>query len=130
MSEFDWDAISRILSDHNTEIGVPEFHGLMTGCLCANINSTSDVRMGLYQDRLEATIDTSEIDILEKLYVDTRESLDEFSDFEFRVLVPTDDMPIAERSLALSHWCSGFLSGFGSAGRYDEAVWGRMSPRH
>ena len=119
MSVIDCDAISQILTAHNAEIGATEFHGLMTGYLCANINSTADVRLGLYQDWLEAGVDTSKIDILEKLYSDTRESLGEFSDFEFRVLMPNDAMSIAERSLALSLWCSGFLSGFGSAGRYD-----------
>ena len=124
MSEIDCDAISQILSAHNTEIGAPEFHGLMTGYLCTNINSTADVRLGLYQDWLQAGVDTSEIDILEKLYDDTRGSLGEFSDFAFRVLAPNDDMSITTRSLALSLWCSGFLSGFGSAGRYDEASLG------
>ncbi len=122
MNEFD--AISQFLSVHNTEIEAPEFHGLMTGHLCANVNSTTDVRLGLYQDWLEAEVGRSEIDILEKLYDDTRESLGEFSGFEFRVLVPNDDMSIATRSLALSLWCSGFLSGFGSAGRYDEGSLG------
>ncbi len=124
MNKFDCDAISQFLSAYDTEIGAPEFHGLMTGYLCANTSSTAEVRLGLYQDWLEARVDLGEIDVLEKLYVDTRQSLDELSDFNFRVLAPYDDMPIAERSLALSRWCSGFLSGFGSAGRYDEGSLG------
>ena len=124
MGEIDCDVISQILSAHNIEIGAPEFHGLMTGYLCANINSTADVRLGLYQDWLKAGVDTSEMEIFEKLYRDTLESFEEFSDFEFRVLVPNDDMSIATRSLALSLWCLGFLSGFGSAGRYDEGSLG------
>ena len=120
MNKFDCDAISQFLSAYDTEIGAPEFHGLMAGYLCANTSSSAEVRLGLYQDWLEARFDAGEVDVLEKLYVNTQQSLDEFSDFDFRVLVPNDDLPITTRSLALSHWCSGFLSGFGSAGRYDE----------
>jgi uncharacterized protein len=121
MNEFDFETIDRIMSVNNTGIDAPEFHGLMTGYLCAHTNSTADQRRGLYQGWLESSVSSGELEVFEKLYGDTQESLDEFSDFEFRVLVPDDDMPITTRSLALSRWCSGFLSGFGSAGRFSEA---------
>ena len=45
------------------------------------------------------------------------ESLGEFSDFDFSLIIPSDDESIAERVEAVSLWCSGFLSGYGESGR-------------
>lgn len=42
-----------------------------------------------------------------------REELDT-SEMQFRPLLPTDDRPLDERTRCLAHWCSGFLSGFGT----------------
>lgn len=36
-------------------------------------------------------------------------------DFNFQLLLPDDDAPLAERSGALFEWCRGFLGGFGLA---------------
>ena len=119
MCRFDASAVVEFLLLNNVEVGAPEFHGLMTGYLCADSGSTVDRRYELYQDWTEARLEFDQIDILEKLYEETLESLEEFSDFEFRVLLPDDDTQIAERSLGLSKWCSGFLSGFGSVGRHN-----------
>mgnify|MGYP001999645276 CR=1 FL=1 len=119
MTSFDASAISEFLSINNVEVGAPEFHGLLTGHLCADSSSNVNTRYELYQNWIEARLEFDQIDILEKLHVETLESLEEFSDFEFRVLLPDDGAPIAQRSLALSKWCSGFLSGFGSVGRHN-----------
>lgn len=36
-------------------------------------------------------------------------------DFNFQLLLPDDDTPLADRSGALFEWCRGFLGGFGLA---------------
>jgi hypothetical protein len=35
---------------------------------------------------------------------------------DFQLLLPDDDAPLAERAMALSQWCQGFLYGFGTGG--------------
>ncbi|MDB9942804.1 UPF0149 family protein, partial [Pseudomonadales bacterium] len=40
-------------------------------------------------------------------------------EFNFHLLVPDDETAIALRSQALGEWCSGFLAGFGLAGRFQ-----------
>jgi hypothetical protein len=52
---------------------------------------------------------------LSQLYHDTRAQLCSAS-FDLALLLPGDDTSLDERIRCLSQWCSGFLSGFGSAG--------------
>lgn len=121
MSAFDHQAISHFLSEHDVEISSSEIHGLMTGYLSANPTLSPDQRQDLFEEWMDARVSRRKVSLLEELYSATLESLGEYSDFEFRTLLPEDESSIAERSNALSRWCSGYLSGFGSAGRYDQA---------
>lgn len=121
MTSFDHQAISQCLSELDVEITSSEFHGLMTGYLSANTKSSSEERRALFEEWLDMQLRPDGLAILEALYVNTVESLGESSDFEFRVLIPDDETSIAQRSEALSRWCTGYLSGFGSAGHFEQA---------
>ena len=114
------DVITRLFDDQGVETSAAEFHGLMTGYLCAKTNSTAGERIELYREWLDSDIKGQELQTLEELYRNTEESLGDFSDFEFRILLPDDDTMISRRSSALSEWCAGFLSGFGSAGQFNQ----------
>ncbi len=113
--------LEEYLKDLGVDQNAAEFHGLMTGYLSANRQTTANKRLGLFEEWLDTRLDSSAADIPEKLYATTMESLGEYSDFEFRILLPSDDDSITARSSALSKWCAGFLSGFGSAGRFEQA---------
>lgn len=121
MTVFDHNSISLLLSELSVEIGSSEFHGLMTGYLSANTKSSSGERLGLFEEWLGTRAEADGVAVFEKLFIDTLESLGEYSDFEFRILLPDDETSISERSDALSRWCTGYLSGFGSAGHYEQA---------
>ena len=121
MSKFDHQVVNEYLNGLGAEIGASEFHGLMTGYLSANSSTTAVKRRGLYTEWLNTILDATSAEVAETLYQDTLESLYEYADFEFRILLPDDDELIAERSKALSTWCNGYLSGFGSAGRFEQA---------
>ena len=45
-------------------------------------------------------------------------------DFDFQLLLPADDAPLAERADALVDWCRGFLGGFGLAAPAADALSG------
>jgi uncharacterized protein YgfB (UPF0149 family) len=121
MSRLKNEAIERLLGDLSCETSISEFHGLMTGYLCAKTNSTTGERLELYREWLDAEVGKKEVEAMDELYQQTEESLGEFSDFEFRILLPDDETSVTRRSKALSEWCTGFLSGFGSAGRFSQA---------
>jgi uncharacterized protein YgfB (UPF0149 family) len=121
MTAFNHQAIVQFLSEQGVEISSSELHGLMTGYLCANSKSSARERLGLFELWMDAGVDSGSAALLEKLFTDTLESLGEYSDFEFRILMPEDETSITLRGEALSRWCTGYLSGFGSAGQHEQA---------
>lgn len=121
MSKVENRPIAVLLENLEVETGASEFHGLMTGYLCAKTSSSAGERVELYREWLELDVCGQELKTIDELYLHTEESLGEYSDFEFRILLPDDDSSISQRSKALSQWCTGFLSGFGSAGRFSQA---------
>ncbi len=121
MDQMNHQTLEEYLDDLDVDQDAAEFHGLMTGYLSANRQTTQSKRLSLFEEWLDTRLDSSAAEIPEQLYGATMDSLDEYSDFEFRILLPSDDKPITRRSCALSKWCAGFLSGFGSAGRFEQA---------
>ena len=101
-----------------------EFHGLMTGFMCMNPESTERERERVYSDWLSGVINTSTdkelVDRLERLFKATLVELEEFSDFQFRILMPDDEASVDDRSQALKSFCAGFLGGLGSSHFCDE----------
>ena len=63
----------------------------------------------------------SVVNMLEEAYAQSLDSLGEYADFDFKLVMPEDDEGIAERAEAVFLWCSGFLSGFGESGRQLDA---------
>jgi len=110
-----FDEFQSFLTTANTSQDPSEVHGLMTGYMCANPSTTSLVRAMAYNDWLGVDVDTVLETQLNSLFDATEAELDEFSDFQFRVLMPDDDTAIDTRSKSLKSFCAGFLSGFGAA---------------
>lgn len=106
------------LSTHDVDVHPAELHGLLVGYLCAVKDTTmKQQRTALYNQWADGEMPVSLVGLLEAAYASTLESLDEYSDFDFALLLPDDDQPIHERARSLALWCSGFLSGFGESGR-------------
>lgn len=106
------------LSFHNADLHPSELHGQLVGYVCAVQNgSDADRRKTLYRTWVDSDVSATLTGMLEEAHLHALEHLDEFSDFEFSLLMPSDDEPISMRASALALWCSGFLSGFGESGR-------------
>ncbi|MEM7196554.1 MAG: UPF0149 family protein [Pseudomonadota bacterium] len=104
------------------DIHPSEIHGLLIGHLCAlKADSSASKRATLYEAWLEWSPQESTVKLLEEDFKLAKEALEEYSDFDFRLLIPSDENPISERAEAIATWCSGFLSGFGEAGRFDNS---------
>lgn len=88
------------------------------GYLCAVKNqSQKDGRLAVYSGWVGDSVPEELAELLEGAFNRGLENLEEFSDFDFSLLLPDDEAPISERAQSVGLWCSGFLSGFGETGR-------------
>ena len=111
--------LNKLLVDARTGSCAAGCHGFLCGYLCINNNVEEDMfRKFLLADTADdVTYDQCCAQIAE-LAVDINAQISS-SDFELRLLLPDDDRPLIERSIALTQWCQGFLSGLGVAGMVD-----------
>ncbi len=108
------DQLTAYGADHHPS----ELHGLLMGYLCAVKNqSKKEGRLAVYASWLDGDLPGELGDLMEEAFSEGLENLEEFSDFDFSLLLPDDESPISERAAAIGLWCSGFLSGFGETGR-------------
>lgn len=112
----DYDEINAELIAARAGIRASECHGFLCGYFCAS----NSMVMELMQDHLLAGID--EAADLEDCYALLSRLGDQVTedimaeDISFILLLPGDEMSMAERASALSEWCSGFVSGLGIGG--------------
>ncbi|MFT5211188.1 MAG: hypothetical protein ACI9CE_002926 [Flavobacterium sp.] len=113
-----FDEVKARLSTRNVELDTAEFHGLVTGWLCAG--AVASEAAGALSEWLGEEVSDKELSQLTSDLADA--TLVDLGDFElgFRLLLPSDEINITERHQSISHWCSGFLAGFGTSGRYQQ----------
>jgi hypothetical protein len=112
----DYEQLERRLEAAGVDIGLAEMHGRVAAVVCSMPDLQQAERLQLASSWLE--VDKVEPEILaslDEMFVQTSESLHEFSDFDFRILLPGDDHALSDRFLALTCWCSGFLSQLGES---------------
>ena len=94
-----------------------ELHGLLCGKLCGGTEMDSDQWLIVAWEFLEIT-DYPGGDVQDQvaqLYKVTEQELSS-GDYNLQPFLPDDDTDMERRLQALSQWCHGFLTGFGSAG--------------
>lgn len=105
------DALERVEAD----LGAAEFHGTACGMLCTR----PDPRLDQWIDEIVITEHRPQSRNWSRPLCESVESARRAFDdgnYSLELLLPGDDVPIDERSRALSDWCSGFLFGLGMAG--------------
>lgn len=95
-------------------VDAPELHGGLCGYLCGGgqANEENWLSVVLSDDAIHEVEPGSD---LAQLYAATRAGLAS-EEFEFDLLLPDSDAPVAERGDALLAWCRGFLGGVGLSG--------------
>lgn len=99
-----------------------ELHGLLCGKLCGGASLTTDAWLSAAWELLDIIGEPS-VDIQEPvitMYTLTQAQL-RSGDYDLQPFLPDDDSDMEQRTQALSQWCHGFLSGFGSAGIAPDA---------
>lgn len=94
-----------------------ELHGVLCGKLCGGAKLSQDQWLSCAWDALDITgqPNTEIEEPVLALYAITQGQLDS-GDYDLQPFLPDDHSDLEERLMALSQWCHGFLTGFGSAG--------------
>lgn len=105
--------VQKLLDYHNAS----KVHGLLCGLLCVNGTLGGEAWLSCVVDELPED---------KNLIRDSQELLLELQDvtfsqlradsFSFSLILPSDQTPLAQRTLSLGYWCQGFLSGLGLGG--------------
>ena len=105
--------VVRVLEGLESSVPATEAHGCLVGALCR----TSHYPMERWLEEIipdaEHRNDDDNQQALRLLYADTLNAL-RGGEMDFEVLLPDDDVPLETRAGGLSHWCQGFLYGFGT----------------
>jgi uncharacterized protein YgfB (UPF0149 family) len=107
---------SQALGDASDALSLSEAHGCLCGALCINDDYPLSRWMEeLLSDEVEPLSDELVQSIrstFKTIHADTLRAL-RGDELEFMPLLPDDDSPLAERTVAMAQWCQGFLYGFG-----------------
>jgi uncharacterized protein YgfB (UPF0149 family) len=111
------------LADALASLGISqeaaEYHGALCGALCVQSAEEIDLnRVVPAEDGHAPFGDAPAHQALERLRDEAMESL-ESTEATFAPLLPSDDLPLPERTRALAEWCEGFLYGLASRGTLD-----------
>lgn len=108
--------LQSLLDQVNANIGAAGWHGALCGLLCADNHANEkpwlDLVMGDYDSAL---LDADMCEAFNAYFQSTFLFLND-PDFSFTLLLPDDDIALAERTEALGAWCNGFVCGLGVGG--------------
>ncbi len=110
-----FDELQRALVQSRALTDAAEAHGTLVGSLCASRCSLGD---WLAEILPEGRAENTAADSLRAVFESTADALGDGA-MSFAPLLPTDDAPIGDRTLALGEWCQGFLYGLGAGVRPD-----------
>ena len=126
MRDFDYADFHDFWFKTRISLTISEVHGFIVGYMCCNKKSTASDRRNFYGELLAADFDNAgrlDDEIVRKLDIlfnATLEDLDEYGDYKFCILMPSDEENINHRMRALRDFCNGFISSLGSMSLDEE----------
>lgn len=114
-SVIDLDNIFSLFEQHEVFANPSEIHGAITGLLAGGLPITDQDWIGPLSDFYHQGLSfpTPVVQLLELMFKTIWEDLNDDS-LSFALLLPEDEAPLTDRSVALSAWTQGFLLGFGT----------------
>jgi len=105
--------IARVLQSAGSSVPAAEGHGCLCGALCMSADYSLERWLEEIVPSEEDTVADEIVQPLRLLFADTVSAL-RGDAMEFEPFLPDDEVPLEQRTAALSQWCQGFLYGFGS----------------
>jgi len=116
-NQISYQGVDDALAQADAEMGAAECHGMCCGVLCANGRLNIEAMVvqlaGSGDEKSSGAGDAA--DQLRTLLTATTAQLNS-GDFDLQMLLPDDEVPLAERSAALGLWCQGFVMGLSAGG--------------
>lgn len=107
-------ALGALLQRAGFDQDASEYHGALCGALCVRMPADIDPLQLLERVGGEPSVPETRSPLLSLRDATLRELAD--PDSGIRLLLPEDDLPLAQRARALGQWCEGFLLGLASRG--------------
>ena len=116
ISTCSYDQLELKLHAAGAENGAAEAHGLLCGTICAGGKASSAAWMEHVLG--ENTLSAAAQDCSDMLSALQSDIVRQFHDdaLGFALLLPADDVSLAQRTDAIGHWCAGFLYGLALGG--------------
>lgn len=112
-SQSAYTSFAALLNTSGHPVSPAELQGLLLGRCCAGAGFTAQGWLEEAQDLFNSEIPSSLHAALLGLQDMVKAELLAQSSVSLTLLLPHDDEPLAERTLAIGQWTQGFLSGFG-----------------
>lgn len=117
----EFDDLSRLLGMTRAEVGAAECHGFLCGQVC--ISAIPDRE--LWQEVLDSRSEDEALlcschEEIAQIVSEIEAQLDA-PELGFRLLLPAEGCPLAERVQALADWCQGFLRGVAAVDQEERA---------
>jgi uncharacterized protein YgfB (UPF0149 family) len=109
----EYEALAAALSRVNSQLSAAECHGLLTGAL--NTEDTTLISRFFNEDTESLKEDGQFAELISQIVHLTVAGFKD-KDFNFQLLLPSDETPLQERSRALADWCGGYLMGLLESG--------------
>lgn len=113
------DKVKEALDSVEASVSAPECHGMLTAQLSMQSANAVECIRHIFDD-IDSTNPSfmTVLKVIEELITTTQKDLND-PDISFQLLLP-DESSLADRLLALSEWCQGYLFGLGLAGVTDD----------
>jgi uncharacterized protein YgfB (UPF0149 family) len=108
---FDFDELANHLLEQGLETSPSRIHGCLVGLLAAGAASEREVALAALSDSMDLQVHGELAEQVMALYAVTAAALAD-DEFDFHLLLPDDEVDIAQRTDAMAQWCKGFLAGF------------------
>ncbi len=114
-----YERVARALATLRCDVGAAECHGM----LCGMLSGPRAFEPALWLDHVSggerALFDDGEAHAALEALMSTTITAMADQDYDFALLVPADEAPLATRAAGFAAWCRGFLSGLGLSGIAD-----------
>ncbi len=108
---FDFDELANHLLEQGLETSPSRIHGCLAGLLAAGAASERELALAALADGMDLQLHGELAEQVMALYSITAAALTD-DEFDFHLLLPDDEVAIAQRTDAMAQWCKGFLAGF------------------
>jgi uncharacterized protein YgfB (UPF0149 family) len=109
-----FDEVANALLDQGELVSPSELHGALCGLLGGGFAGDDAALLAQLEGTINTTLRGPLADFVATLRADAVASTTE-GDLDFTLLLPDDDLELAQRIAAMATWCRGFLSGFAQA---------------